>query len=753
MTTTYFDRRQSQSKTFRDNVHGYISIPMEYVRLFIDTELFQRLRQIEQTGMRALYPGARHDRFIHSLGVLHLAGMAFERFWRNSKADVPGIENEVGGEHVWKYCGVLFEVAALLHDCGHAPFSHTLEFLYDYGTDSSGNPAMNGAALNKRLLALNKSPDFQADFKSNDSKGTPHERMSALLVCSEYREAVGKLLNMLESPPDLDDALEFITRMIIGCRYRQNLTHEKSLRNCFITLLNSSSIDVDKLDYIMRDADMSGLNTIAIDIDRLLDSLTLTPITTLTGVSFKEYPMNNTVIAGTLRPLSAGSGDKARLENCEIDGELEVNVADSGEHFDKYQANVKGTLTVAGSRDKDKGGSRFSKGRKPLKKEEEDFDWDNYELKEYQQWTGSCFALYQPSSVNFKALKADKIGFSYTYVQGGVTGLFTGSLAGDFRENLNASPNVSASSAPPEVYYEVGYRKSSLNVIESVAYARNYEYQWVHAHHKVKYYGDYLLYALLRGSVKLLLGKFGKPNSEADVTAEICEILSYRTMEGFQPYTAQWGDTYWRPTDADILSLFSKCHVLLKKDKEDADKSKQELPPESKDLLRLLDEYAGRNYRKSLWKSYAEMCVYLTGFTRNQIESVWRAFCEESKIGESIHEKTSGLVDAAYADKFQRCRMRDVVWVNGKANLKELNQNETYIYFPDENPKRKRIMTFASVSRSIGSKPESVEYANLLYLYYRPTFDKDGNEEKVDKVELTKLLYEIAGSSKTAGPA
>jgi HD superfamily phosphohydrolase len=45
-------------KTFKDSLHGYIRIPVPFVKHFIDTELFQRLRNIEQTGMRTLYPSA-----------------------------------------------------------------------------------------------------------------------------------------------------------------------------------------------------------------------------------------------------------------------------------------------------------------------------------------------------------------------------------------------------------------------------------------------------------------------------------------------------------------------------------------------------------------------------------------------------------------------------------------------------------------------------------------------------------------------
>lgn len=65
--------KMDKEKLFRDPVHNYIKIPSSLCSDFIDTYLFQRLRAIEQTSMRCLYPGARHDRFIHSLGTYHLA--------------------------------------------------------------------------------------------------------------------------------------------------------------------------------------------------------------------------------------------------------------------------------------------------------------------------------------------------------------------------------------------------------------------------------------------------------------------------------------------------------------------------------------------------------------------------------------------------------------------------------------------------------------------------------------------------------
>lgn len=76
-----------KTKIFRDTVHGYISVPEEYVSAFIDTDVFQRLRNIEQTGMRVLYPSARHDRFIHSLGTFYLGNKAINCLRNNLRSD------------------------------------------------------------------------------------------------------------------------------------------------------------------------------------------------------------------------------------------------------------------------------------------------------------------------------------------------------------------------------------------------------------------------------------------------------------------------------------------------------------------------------------------------------------------------------------------------------------------------------------------------------------------------------------------
>ncbi len=99
-------------KQVYDNVHGYIGLTEPELRI-IDTPIFQRLRQIKQLGtVYMVYPGAMHTRFAHSLGTMFMMDL----FLKNA------VESEVSSEDTQK-----LRLAALLHDIGHYPFSHTIE--------------------------------------------------------------------------------------------------------------------------------------------------------------------------------------------------------------------------------------------------------------------------------------------------------------------------------------------------------------------------------------------------------------------------------------------------------------------------------------------------------------------------------------------------------------------------------------------------------------------------------------------------
>lgn len=134
-----------KEKVFTDAVHGYIRVPADWCKKFIDTPLFQRLRHIEQTSMRCLYPSARRERFIHSLGVYHLGDRAFDSLKRNGKHLIE--ELGISPEEI-ECLKTTFLLACLLHDCAHAPFSHTFESHYRHGgwLDSALSDAMSSDA-------------------------------------------------------------------------------------------------------------------------------------------------------------------------------------------------------------------------------------------------------------------------------------------------------------------------------------------------------------------------------------------------------------------------------------------------------------------------------------------------------------------------------------------------------------------------------------------------------------------------------
>lgn len=242
------------AKLFKDPVHGYIRISDEYCETFVDTLIFQRLRNIEQTSMRCLFPAARHDRFIHSLGVFHLGSKAYEALIRNTTD--PRLV-EVLKDETLKHT---FLIACLMHDCGHAPFSHTLEDYYN-ATPS----AVHGRAFSLLKHQVGDLDDFEPD-KKRGFKPAAHEAFSAFILLKHFSDKLtGQWATVLAA------------RMITGCRHHNTLTDIRlGVENALISLLNGKAIDVDKLDYIIRDTWASGVKNTAVDMERLVESFALT---------------------------------------------------------------------------------------------------------------------------------------------------------------------------------------------------------------------------------------------------------------------------------------------------------------------------------------------------------------------------------------------------------------------------------------------------------------------------------------------
>ncbi|GAB2628394.1 HD domain-containing protein [Belliella aquatica] len=187
-------------KILNDPVYGFITIPSELIFTIIDHPYFQRLRRIKQLGLTDfVYPGALHTRFHHAIGAMHLMSITLDNL-RNKG-------NEISDE---EYEAAL--IAILLHDIGHGPFSHALEF---------------------SLL-----------------KNIPHESLSLLVI-----DLLNKQLN-----GQLDLALR-----IFKNQYERKFFHQ----------LVSSQLDIDRLDYLQRDCFFTGVSEGTIGADRIIKMMAI----------------------------------------------------------------------------------------------------------------------------------------------------------------------------------------------------------------------------------------------------------------------------------------------------------------------------------------------------------------------------------------------------------------------------------------------------------------------------------------------
>ncbi|NVJ48300.1 MAG: HD domain-containing protein [Cytophagia bacterium] len=188
----------NKRKIINDPVYGFITIRNELIFDIINHPYFQRLRRIKQMGLAELvYPGAHHTRFHHALGAMHLMSITLDNL-RTKGVEITDEE----------YQGAL--AAILLHDIGHGPFSHALEF---------------------SLL-----------------EDVPHEHLSRMIMSRLNKEFDGALSMALD---------------IFNGTYPKAFLHQ----------LVSSQLDIDRLDYLKRDSFFSGVSEGTIGADRIIKML------------------------------------------------------------------------------------------------------------------------------------------------------------------------------------------------------------------------------------------------------------------------------------------------------------------------------------------------------------------------------------------------------------------------------------------------------------------------------------------------
>lgn len=287
-------------KRILDTVHGSIFVDQQYIDKIIDSPLFQRLRRIEQSSIRSIFPSARHDRFVHSLGVFHV-GLLIERHItqdrRRHNIGLPTTRkwfrlypsNEKEAERLYKEITTSYRVACLLHDIAHAPFSHTFEEYY-------GTKQELAALLQKEA---NFSDTFNRELEAHIKDINYHEYASAYVVVKAYRNPI----------EDLRASVELIVRMIIGLQFSNTTDRYNQIANAYISLLHGDVIDADRLDYACRDVWASGYATSRIDVNRLISGINLVwvgnkyeicydanVLNEIEGVlNVKDFQMNNVI--------------------------------------------------------------------------------------------------------------------------------------------------------------------------------------------------------------------------------------------------------------------------------------------------------------------------------------------------------------------------------------------------------------------------------------------------------------------------
>lgn len=225
----------------RDPIHGSIQLNDGEVAIIESVE-FQRLREIKQLGFSEFsFPGATHNRFLHSIGVSHVAGQIFDSIFRAypfSKIQVKSRLRQT------------VKLAALLHDIGHGPLSHTTE------------------QVMPEVSKLHVSIYNQQNI--NQARQANHEDYTIKFVIDS---TIGQLIK---------ENFHDISPEFVACLIDKNLTCDETYftdgKINFRPLLSqivSSELDADRMDYLERDSYFCGINYGKIDKDWLQQNLTL----------------------------------------------------------------------------------------------------------------------------------------------------------------------------------------------------------------------------------------------------------------------------------------------------------------------------------------------------------------------------------------------------------------------------------------------------------------------------------------------
>jgi HD superfamily phosphohydrolase len=212
----------------RDPIHIFIHLDSDE-RKVLDSRPFQRLRYIHQLGLSYLvYPSATHKRFEHSLGVMELASRVFDIITHKDAVndEIRKLLPEISNDSKLDYWRRVLRMAALCHDLGHIPFSHSAE---------------------KKLLP----------------EGWSHEKITREIILSDEMQDIWKSIKIF--PED-------IVKISIGQKEADDLQFT-DWETILAEIIVGDSFGVDRMDYLLRDSYHAGVAYGKFDHYRLIDTL------------------------------------------------------------------------------------------------------------------------------------------------------------------------------------------------------------------------------------------------------------------------------------------------------------------------------------------------------------------------------------------------------------------------------------------------------------------------------------------------
>ncbi len=276
---------------FLDPIHGVIRIT-KLEKKIIDHPLFQRLRDIRQnTFLYKVFPSAMHSRFEHSVGVMHLSYEILKNLDLNAliyNRKNAGIDLYLDIKKMPARLIQELRIAALLHDVGHGPLAHQFDSFAIDIKEFKEKCRIEGTQKYDKIISL------AADKEGKLS----HEQVSCIFI----KEIIDELKSEVESDSDDDEFYKKNINMINAdsiikiVEKKYEFKSESNAPNIYPLLgsiISSSPIDADRMDYLLRDSYFSGVKYGIYDYGRLLMSFIPVKIENNIYLAYKESGMDS----------------------------------------------------------------------------------------------------------------------------------------------------------------------------------------------------------------------------------------------------------------------------------------------------------------------------------------------------------------------------------------------------------------------------------------------------------------------------